>query len=230
VKTTWRRIEAALVFLTSFALAALVIRYKHDVEGLLSRIGIFSYPLAIAIFTIVASAPFSVTDALAVMNGVLFGPWIGSLVNAIGLVFAAMVGYAIALRTSHLLQLDKNVEKLPGWVRRFPVGSPAFLITLRIIPGLGGTLATQIAAAFRIPLFTHVWTMCAIAVPICTVLAIFGDRVSIAVHTYFEQHRPHMPARWQHWFHHEREGDAAPSPDPRITIEWKDGTILRVRV
>ncbi len=198
----WRRAEAALVFLTSFGLAAVVIRYKGHVEQLLSTIGPWiAYPLAILVFTIVASAPFSVTDALAIMNGVIFGPLWGSVVNAIGLVFAAMVGYAIARRTSHLLELDKNIEKLPPWVRRFKVGSPLFLITLRIIPMAGGTLATQIAAAFKVPLFVHVWTMCAIAVPICTVLAIFGDRVSVAVHDYYMEHIIH---------HHHAAGSLAP--------------------
>ena len=207
-----RRAEAALVFLTSFFLAAFVIRYKTQVEALLSSIGPFvAYPLAILLFTVVASAPFSVTDALAIMNGVLFGPLWGSVVNAIGLVFAAMVGYQIARRTSHLLDLHNNIDKLPPWIKRYKVGSPAFLITLRIIPGLGGTLATQIAAAYKIPMFVHVWTMCAIAIPICTLLAIFGDRVSMSVHDYFTVHRPHMPQ-----IHLFQSQPASPGNAPRV--------------
>ncbi len=204
----WRKAEAALVFLASFLLAFFVIKNKTAVEHLLSTIGPLAYPLAILIFTIVASAPFSVTDALAVMNGAIFGPLWGSVVNAIGLVFAALAGYAIARRTSHLLELESNIERLPPWVRHFKIGSPAFLLTLRIIPGLGGTLATQIAAAKKIPVFVHVWTMCAIAIPICTILAIFGDRASEAFHAYYEAHRPHMhlrmhmPQRFNEFFHH----------------------------
>jgi len=201
-----RRLEAALVFFTSFALAALVIRHKGHVEAFLATLGPWvAYPLAVLIFTIVASAPFSVTDALAIMNGVIFGPLWGSLVNAVGLVLAALAGYGIARRTSHLLDLEQNIQKLPAWIKRFKVGSPAFLLTLRIIPGLGGTMATQIAAAFRVPVFVHVWTMCAIAIPICTLLAIFGDRVSFAVHAYYEAHRPHMQQRINEFFTHRRE-------------------------
>jgi uncharacterized membrane protein YdjX (TVP38/TMEM64 family) len=218
VSPVWRRAEAALVFSSSFLLAALVIRHKAAIEAMLSTLGPFvAYPLAVLIFTIVASAPFSVTDALAVMNGVIFGPIYGSLVNAVGLVFAAMMGYALARRTSHLLELEKNIERLPPWVRRFPIGSPRFLLALRIIPGLGGTMATQIAAAFRVPMFVHVWTMCAIAIPICTILAVFGDRASAAVHSYYESHRPHvhMPhmhlqERFHSLFHHKPK----PSPTP----------------
>src|SRR5271165_1633231 len=130
---TWRKCEAALLFFGSFALAALVVRYRNHVEVVLHTIGPFSYPLAVAIMAIVASAPFSVTDALAVMNGVLFGPLWGSVVNAVGLVFAALTGYALARRTCHLLELERNIERLPGWVTRFRVGSPAFLLTLRVI-------------------------------------------------------------------------------------------------
>ena len=207
-----RRAEAALVFLTSFVLAALVIRHKGHVEHFLATLGPWvAYPLAIIIFTIVASAPFSVTDALAIMNGVIFGPLWGSLVNAVGLVFAAVAGYALARRTSHLLDLDQNIQKLPNWVKRFKVGSPAFLLTLRIIPGLGGTMATQIAAAFRVPVFVHVWTMCAIAIPICTLLAIFGDKVSYYVHAQYEERRAHMSQRLDEFFHNHKH------PDPKET-------------
>jgi uncharacterized membrane protein YdjX (TVP38/TMEM64 family) len=170
----------------------LVVRYKWHIQHDLAAIGPFAYPLAVLIFTVVASAPFSVTDALAIMNGVLFGPLWGSVVNGVGIICAAIVGYRVALRTSSLLDLDKQVSRLPGWVTRFRVGSPAFLLTLRILPGLGGTLATQVAAAFRVPMYVHVWTMAAIAIPICTLLAIFGDRVAVAAHEIYMEHQPHV--------------------------------------
>jgi len=215
-KASLRRLEAAAVFLAAFAAAAFVIKYKTGVEAFLSSIGIGAYPLAILLFAIVAAAPFSVTDALAVMNGVIFGPIKGSIVNAIGLILAAFAGYALARRTSHLLELEKNIGRLPTWVRRFRVGSPPFLLTLRVIPGFGGTLATQIAAAVRVPIFVHVWTMCAIAIPFCTLLAIFGDRVSASVHAYYEAHAPHvhmhmrMPKGFHDFFHHPRHKEGRP--------------------
>jgi uncharacterized membrane protein YdjX (TVP38/TMEM64 family) len=192
VSAVLRRLEAAFIFIGSFVLAALVVRYRASVEAMLSTIGWLAWPLAIGLFTVVASAPFSVTDALAVMNGVLFGPLWGSVINAIGIVCAAIAGYLLARRTSHLLELERHIERLPAWIKRYRVGSPAFLLTLRIIPGLGGTMATQIAAAFKVPLFTHVWTMSAIAIPICTVLAIFGDRVADYVHSIYLHPPLHM--------------------------------------
>jgi len=85
-----RRLEAVGILLGSFAIAAVVVANRPLVEQVLGQLGWFAVPLAIVVFAIVASAPFSVTDALAIMNGVLFGPVMGSIVNAIGLVLAAM--------------------------------------------------------------------------------------------------------------------------------------------
>jgi uncharacterized membrane protein YdjX (TVP38/TMEM64 family) len=211
-KVFLQRAEAGLIFLASFALAAFVVAKKFEVEHLLHVLGPVKYPIAVVIFAVVASAPFSVTDALAVMNGVLFGPWIGSLVNAAGLALAAVIGYVIALRTSKLLNIEETVQKLPGWVRHFKIGSPMFLIVVRVIPGLGGTIATQTAAALRVPIWRQIYTMCAIAVPICTALAVGGDALSNYIddhimepaHAYAERHHMHFPRR-----HH-------PSPPPAV--------------
>ena len=214
-KVFLRRLEAGLIFGVSFALAAFVVAKKVEVEHLLGVLGPAKYPLAVLIFAVVASAPFSVTDALAVMNGVIFGPWIGSLVNAAGLVVAAIIGYVVALRTSKLLNIEETVEKLPNWVRHFKIGSPMFLIVVRIIPGLGGTIATQTAAALRVPIWRQIYTMCAIAVPICTALAIGGDALSNYIedhiiepaHAYAERHNVHFPRR--HY--------SSPVPAPVVT-------------
>jgi uncharacterized membrane protein YdjX (TVP38/TMEM64 family) len=205
VKKAIRRIAAVALLVGSFVLAWVVIHFQPHIEHALRSLGFSKYPLAIVVFALVASAPFSVTDALAIMNGAIFGPWWGSLVNAIGLVFAAMLGYEINRRASHLMDLEATLKRLPPWVKRFPVGSPMFLISVRIIPGLGGTVATATAATFKVPMWVHVWTMCAIAVPLCTILAIFGNRVTVFVHNqehrvkhYCEQHRcPHVNIHWR---------------------------------
>jgi uncharacterized membrane protein YdjX (TVP38/TMEM64 family) len=201
-----RRLEAIAILVASTVLAAFVVFNRPAVERILTEIGPFAIPLAVLVFAIVASAPFSVTDALAIMNGVLFGPLWGSIVNAIGLVLAAIIGYVVALRTSDAFDVRQSVERLPGWARHFKIGSPMFLICVRLIPGLGGTIATQTAAALRVPIIRQIYTMCAVAVPICTVLAVFGDAASDYVQSHFvapvqasmERHHIHFPHRHPH--------------------------------
>jgi uncharacterized membrane protein YdjX (TVP38/TMEM64 family) len=210
-----RRIAGLLLLAASFTLAALVIRFQPRVAHEIRTIGVFAYPLAVLVFASVAAAPFSMTDALAIMNGAIFGPVNGSLVNAAGLVLAALAGYWLNRHATHLFDLEAYLDRLPGWVKRFPVGSPLFLMAVRVIPGFGGTVATATAAAFRIPVWRHVWTMCAIAIPICTLLAIFGDRVTIAVHDY--EHRAHVYWVQHHPHFHFRRRYPTSSPLPVVT-------------
>jgi uncharacterized membrane protein YdjX (TVP38/TMEM64 family) len=200
----------------SFLVAFWVIRNQPRVEHEIRSIGPLAYPLAVAVFALVASAPFSVTDALAIMNGAIFGPLKGTLIDTVGLVLAALLGYWINRHASRLFDLHEYLQRLPAWVKRFPVGSPSFLLAVRVIPGLGGTVATATAATFRVPVWVHVWTMCAIAVPLCALLTIFGDRVTVAIHGYewrasrYARHycaTHHCP----HFRFHQRE-TAPPSP------------------
>jgi uncharacterized membrane protein YdjX (TVP38/TMEM64 family) len=173
-----RKLLGFVIFAASFAIAAFVVADKPVIDQVLHRAGPLTVPLSIVLFAVVAAAPFSVTDALAVSNGVLFGPWVGAAVNAAGLVLAAILGYAIARRTSKLWALEEELAKLPKWTKRFEVGSPMFLIIVRAIPGIGGTVATQTAAALRVPLFRQIYTMCAVTVPVCTALAFGGHAIS----------------------------------------------------
>ena len=217
MKRFLRQAAAIALLAASFALAFWVIRHQPRVEHEIRTIGPLAYPLAVAIFALVASAPFSVTDALAIMNGAIFGPLRGTIVDTVGLVLAALFGYWINRHASRLFNLQDYLHRLPAWVKRFPVGSPAFLVAVRVIPGFGGTVATATAAAFRVPVWVHVWTMCVIAVPICALLTIFGDRVTVLIHgyewragryarQYCETHRcPHFHFR-------RREPEVTPSP------------------
>ena len=113
-----RRLEAALIFSAHHSRWQRLSWRASPKKSSICSTGVgearAGTPLAIVIFAVVASAPFSVTDALAIMNGALFGPLVGSLVNAGGIVLAAVLGYAVALRTSKLLDIEATVRRLPG--------------------------------------------------------------------------------------------------------------------
>ena len=200
----------------SFALAAVVIRYQPAIEHFIRIIRpVVAVPIATIVFAIVAAAPFSVTDALAIMNGAIFGPFWGTIVNAVGIVAAGFAGYWVNRHATHLLDLQKALDRLPAWVKRFRIGSPMFLVAVRVIPGFGGTVATATAASFRVPVLVHVATMSIVAIPICTLLAIFGDRAVEVIHGY--EYRAHMYILHHrpHWRFHLRRHVPSPTPSAR---------------
>lgn len=200
------------LLLLSFALAALAIRFQPLVEHYIRTIGPqIAVPLATVVFAIVASAPFSVTDALAIMNGAIFGPFWGSIINAVGIVAAGAIGYWINRHASRLMDLESALDRLPHWVKRFKIGSPMFLIAVRIIPGFGGTVATASAAALRVPIWIHILCMSVVAIPVCTVLAIFGDRAVEVIHGYESRAHMYILRHRPHWRLHHRN---VPSPRP----------------
>lgn len=215
MRSLGRRLAGLGLLAFSFGLAAVVIRYQPQIEHLIFSIGPkVAVPIATVVFALVASAPFSITDALAVMNGVVFGRFWGSIIDIAGILCAGVIGYWINRRALGLLDLDAAISRLPAWVKRFRIGSPMFLIAVRIIPGFGGTVATASAAAFRVPVWIHVLTMAAVAVPVCIVLTIFGDGLTVwmhgteaKAHMYILRHRPHF-----HFRRHHAHGPVGPLP------------------
>jgi uncharacterized membrane protein YdjX (TVP38/TMEM64 family) len=167
-----------LVIVLSFALAAYIVADSRGIDRVLNAAGVFRIPLAIVIFAVVATVPFSVTDALAVSNGVLFGPWLGAAINAAGIVIAAPLSYFVAQRMSATFDLDRLMARMPAWAKRIQTSSPLFLIVVRLIPGLGGTVASQIAAELHVSLWRQIYTMCIVAVPLCAALAFGGHALS----------------------------------------------------
>jgi uncharacterized membrane protein YdjX (TVP38/TMEM64 family) len=206
LKVNRRRIAGIALLVLSFVLAALAIRYQPLVEHYIRSIGTgIAVPAATVLFAIVASAPFSVTDALAIMNGAIFGHFWGTIINAAGIIIAGFVGYWVAEHATSGMNLHAMLAKLPKWVTRFKFGSPMFLIAVRIIPGFGGTFATATAAALKVPVWIHVACMAVVAIPVCTVLAIFGDRAVAMIHgaehsahMYILHHHPHWHFRRRH--------------------------------
>lgn len=183
-RVTSSRLTGVALFIASIGVAALVVANKRGIDHLLAASGWFAIPIAIVVFGSLAAAPFTVLDGIGISYGVLFGPFVGALVNAAGLALGAVLGYFLARRTSKLLKIDAEIERLPAWVRRFRVGSSLFLIVLRVVPGVGNTAATQIAASLRVPLWRQVYTMCLVTVPLFTAYAFAGHGVS----TYVQQH------------------------------------------
>lgn len=118
------------------------------------------YGPAAAAFLVPTHAVIAVSplpgEAVAVANGMIFGFWVGAVLNWIGWMFAAALQYGLIRRTAEGFEFDPTSRKMPGWLRRIPVDHPLFLITGRWIP-FGGHLVNTSAGAYAVPIWRHMW-------------------------------------------------------------------------
>lgn len=167
---------AALAF--AFLLAYLAVHHREMLTVWLIEAGPLGPLVSIALYVGLVSTPFVSSDILALLNGAIFGFWEGALINCIGVMLGAVSTYLIARRTGEFLDIQKDLERLPPWVKRLPVGSPLFLLALRLVPWVGGTIANNVAGFYKISIFRHLWTTAVVAIPVAVVSAYLGWKAS----------------------------------------------------
>lgn len=158
----------------AFALAYFAVHHRQMLEVWLIEAGPLGPLISIAIYVGLISSPFVSSDIMALLNGAIFGFWEGALLNCIAVMLGGVSTYAIARHVGEYLDIHKDLERLPPWVKRLPVGSPLFLLSLRVVPWVGGTVANNVAGFYKISIFRHLWTTAVIALPVAIITAYLG--------------------------------------------------------
>ncbi len=169
-----KAVSQSLFLAAALAIGTYAMTHEPEVHASIVRAGPTGPLLSIALYTLLASIPFLSSGAIALLNGMLFGFWWGAAYSAVAIVLSGFTTYAVAERLAAGFGAEELRAKMPTWLRRIPVGSPAFLIALRTIPWLGGTLANNAAAIYEIPFRRHFWTRLAVALPVAVVSAYVG--------------------------------------------------------
>jgi uncharacterized membrane protein YdjX (TVP38/TMEM64 family) len=104
---------------------------------------------------LLAVSPFP-SEVLALTYGAIYGLSLGTLFAWSGWMLGALLEYALFRRIAADADSEAR-ERLPAWLRRLPVGHPAFLIFSRLIP-FGNHVANAAAGSARVPLWRFCWT------------------------------------------------------------------------
>jgi len=97
------------------------------------------------------------SDVVGIALCVVYGFAPGSLLVWFAWMLGAWIEYALVRRIATRLDESAARKRLPGWLRRLPVGHPAFLICGRWFP-LGPHLVNGAAGASGIGLWRYTWT------------------------------------------------------------------------
>lgn len=150
----------AIVVLTFGLPVALIIIFGRDIkyfEKIISSTGILGPLVSILIMGVLSATPIP-TDPVVILNGALFGPWIGVLVSWLGNNLASLVEYFIGKSLSEVADFEKIRKGLPFGFGKFPADSVWFLLFGRLIPQFGGKIVSLMGGFYRVPLVKYIWT------------------------------------------------------------------------
>lgn len=133
-------------------------------HGIWERFGLLAPLISTPLHSMVALSPVP-SDLLAIANGAIYGFWLGAGLSWIGWWTAAMLQFFLVRRLGRDWDVVGRMEKLPSWLRRFPVGHPAFLIGVRLVPFAGGHIGTIVPATMGVPAGRVAWCAAIALVP-----------------------------------------------------------------
>ncbi|MEM7412307.1 MAG: VTT domain-containing protein [Myxococcota bacterium] len=151
-------------------------------EGIHARFGAAAPVVSGGVQLALAPTPFP-SDLLAIAHGTLYGFAVAAPLNWIAWWLASLFQFQVGRRLGASLDADTELARLPNWLRRFPVGHPAFLILGRQIPWAGGHVTTWLPGAMGVPWRRYWWCSalsivpgaCAMAAIGAGLLSAFGD-------------------------------------------------------
>jgi len=129
---------------------------KTELLQIRETYGVSAAVVTLPLQIVMGLTPFP-SDLFSIANGALYGLWIGTLLSWFGWWIAAMLQFAIGRRARMDFELDAEAERVPGWLRRFPVGHPVYLIFVRLVPYLGMHMGSLVPGAAGVPWPRFVW-------------------------------------------------------------------------
>jgi len=139
---------------------ALIIIFSNDIkniEKIIPATGLTGPLLSILLMGILSATPIP-TDPIVILNGAIFGPWIGILVSWMGNNLASIIEYYLGRGLGEVANFEKIKSKLPFGLSRFPANSVWFLLFGRFIPQFGGKIVSLTGGFYRVPLVRYLWT------------------------------------------------------------------------
>ena len=142
-------------------------------QGIWATLGWWAPTLTVPLHCLVSLSPVP-SDLIAVANGTLYGPWLGSLLGWAGWYASAWIRFGLGRRAGRDLPVERWWGRLPRWLRALPIGHPLFLIISRYIPYVGGEIATLVPGARGVPLWRFAWCTALAIAPYAILLATLG--------------------------------------------------------
>ncbi|MCA9751424.1 MAG: VTT domain-containing protein [bacterium] len=135
--------------------------------------GVWGPLVAFVVQTITTMTPVGAVF-LAVVNGALFGPQLGTGINLASGVVGGVMMYFVWRRGNHEFDIQQKMRRLPAWFHRHAGDNLWFLTALRLFPWAGGSLADLVAGSHQVPLRTQIASLIIGYAPGSLIYALIG--------------------------------------------------------
>jgi len=152
-KRFWQGLSLLLIVYVLY----LTFRETEQITNLLISAGPLTPIFTVLILALLGPTPIA-TDPIVILMGVTYGAFWGMVIGTIGNTLAMFVEYYFGYKLAIIFDYEKSKEKLPKFIRKFPIDSWVFLIFGRMIPGYGSKVISLIAGAEKVNLRTYLWT------------------------------------------------------------------------
>jgi uncharacterized membrane protein YdjX (TVP38/TMEM64 family) len=152
-KRFWQGVSILLLVYVLY----LTFRETEQITKFLLSAGSLTPLLTIIFLGLLGPTPIA-TDPIVMLMGVTYGAFWGMIIGAIGNTLAMFIEYYFGYKLAVYFDYDKGKDKLPKFIRKFPIDSWIFLIFGRMIPGYGSKIISLIAGAEKVNLKTYLWT------------------------------------------------------------------------
>lgn len=131
----------------------------RHIQTIIPSLGLLAPAVSIVLYGVLSLTPIP-AEPLSLLNGALFGPVVGILVNWMGNNFAAGVEYYIGrdIASPKKKMTKKKQYELPGFFKYIPVDSVWFLLLGRMVPGYGSKVVSFAGGIYNVPLRRYIWT------------------------------------------------------------------------
>ncbi|MGI9589909.1 MAG: TVP38/TMEM64 family protein [Myxococcota bacterium] len=142
-------------------------------EAIHARFGTLAPLVTGTVQLVLAPTPIP-TDLICIAHGTLYGFFFASVLNWLGWWLGSLVEFAIGRRIGADLDLAASADRVPGWLRRFPVDHPIYLIGSRQVPVVGSHLSTSVPGAVGVPFHRVAWCSAIGVIPGAAFFAAIG--------------------------------------------------------
>ena len=146
---------------------------KGGPEAVRQQYGIATPVVTVITQIILALTPFP-SDVVPIANGMIFPFRTGVALSWFAWWLAALAEFALGRRARKDFCIDTALVRAPGWIQRFPISHPLYLILSRQIPWLGGHVSTFIPGAAGVSWRRYLWCSAIAIIPGAVVMTGIG--------------------------------------------------------